>query len=195
LAKNIDFSNNSIKSIEDDIRDLSNKRIKNIEDDISASLLTRQIFADAQLSFVVLNCAVIGAFEILARLCIFWLNVFARGTELQRINTLTLDELLLLHDRMRYGIDVYSGYMMADQVSETTVYSLLRYRRALYVRVPVGGEADARRLSESISQVSLSFAMQIISELVVDVLLVHFIYRGFESLSGRCASVCCGTGT
>ena len=68
-----------------------------------ASLLTRQIFADAQLSFVVLNCVVIGAVEILARLCIFWLNVFARGTELQRINTLTLDELLLLHDRMRVG--------------------------------------------------------------------------------------------
>jgi hypothetical protein len=148
-----------------------------------ASMAARRFnFVDDKLIIVVLNCLVISAVEILSRVFILLFLVLARGTELQRarINTLTLDEMLHLHDRIRYWIDQYSGYMLTDHVCEIAVCFTITMQYLCVPQWVVRQTHDDYRVR--VFKVSASFAVQMIFELVVDLLQVYSSYRGVESL-------------
>ncbi len=148
-----------------------------------ASMAARRFnFVDDKLIIVVLNCLVISAVEIMSRVFILLFLVLARGTELQhaRINTLTLDEMLHLHDRIRYWIDQYSGYMLTDHVCEIAVCFTITMQYLCVPQWVVRQTQDDYRVR--VFKISVSFAVQMIFELVVDLLQVYSSYRGVESL-------------
>jgi hypothetical protein len=148
-----------------------------------ASMAARRFnFVDDKVSIVVLNCLIISAIEILSRLFILWFLVLAKGTELQRarINALTLDEMLHLHDRITYWIDQYSGYMLTDHVCEIAVCFTITMQYLCVPQWVVRQTHDDYRVR--VFNISLSFALQMIFELVVDLLQVYASYRGVESL-------------
>ena len=148
-----------------------------------ASMAARRFnFVDDQLNIVVLNCLLISAVEILSRVFILCFVILTRGTELQRarINALTLDELLHLHDRIRYWIDEYSGYMLTDHVCEIAVCFTTTMQYLFVPQWVVRQTHDDYRAR--VFRIPLSFTVQLIVELVVDLLLVYSSYRGVESL-------------
>jgi hypothetical protein len=145
-----------------------------------ASMAARRFnFVDDKLIIVVLNCLVISAVEILSRWFVQWFLVLAMGTELQcaRIYSLTLDELLHLHDRIQYSIEQYSGYMLVDHVTEIAACFTITMQYLLVPQWVVSQPHDDYR-----ARVFLSFAVQMIFELVVDFVHVYSSYRGVESL-------------
>ena len=146
-----------------------------------ASLAARR-FIFEQIDGLAINCAVIGAVEILTRGSIFWFRVLLQGKELQRarINAQTLDGLLDLNDGIRYEIDSHSGHMLIDQVSEIAVCVTMAMQ---YLCVPEWvTRKSLQDYQDRVRLVGLFSAVQMLFEVAVDYVIVQVTYRGRESL-------------
>ena len=146
-----------------------------------ASLAARR-FIFEQIDGLAINCAVIGAVEILTRGSIFWFRVLIKGKELQRarINAQTLDGLLDLNDGIRYEIDSHSGHMLIDQVSEIAVCVTMAMQ---YLCVPEWvTRKSLQDYQDRVRLVGLFSAVQMLFEVAVDYVIVQVTYRGRESL-------------
>jgi hypothetical protein len=148
----------------------------------SFASLTARRFIYEQIDGLLINCAVIGACEIVSRGSIFWIRVLVKGKELQRlrINTLTLGGLLDLNEGIRHEIESHSGHMLIDQGSEIAVCVTIAVQ---YLCVPEWVTRNSRAdYQNRLPRVALFTAVQLLFELVVDYVLVQVTYRGRESL-------------